>query len=223
MPAPSPPVLLVAAHGTRSERGTATTRALVAAVGAARPDLDVALCFLDVAAPSLADALDDLGPRPVVVVPLLLAAGYHVNTDIPRVAAGRPAVRVARHLGPDPLVVDALADRLAEAHADAGATTLLAAVPSSQMAARADVDAAAAALSRRLGRTVRPLLLASGVTVRAYPPPVGIATYLLGEGAFLDQLRGAVGSRGVVAAPIGVHPALVSLVGARYDEAVARW
>ena len=45
-----------------------------------------------------------------------------------------------------------------------------------------------------------------------------MATYLLAEGGFLTTLRARVVGRGVVADPIGVHPALVELVWARYDE-----
>ena len=84
--------LLVAAHGTRSAAGTATTRALVEAIAAQRPSVRVELCFLDVASPSLAEALDTLADVDVVIVPLLLSAGYHVRTDIPAVIAGRDRV-----------------------------------------------------------------------------------------------------------------------------------
>ncbi len=101
--------LLVVAHGTASAAGSATTARLVAAIAAARPQTAVEVCFLDVAAPRLRDALDD---RPTVVVPLLLSTGYHVQTDIPQAVAGRAHIRVAAHLGPDPLLADALADRL---------------------------------------------------------------------------------------------------------------
>src|SRR4051794_1202101 len=103
--------LLIAAHGTASLAGLATTRSLVDAVAAARPGLQVELCFLDVCSPRLADALDQLDGD-VIVVPLLLSAGYHVSTDIPRVVSGRDSVSVARHLGPDPLIIEAVADRL---------------------------------------------------------------------------------------------------------------
>ena len=207
--------LLIAAHGTRSSAGSATTAALAAAVQAARPDTPVELCFLDVAEPSLSAALDALGNVPVVLIPLLLSSGYHVETDIPAVVAGRDNVRVARHLGPDPAVVDAVAQRLDEAGGDAG-PVLLASIASSRSSARAEVDLAAARLSERLGRPVTVLPLGSGTDV---PDPVpAIATYLLAEGGFLDGLRAKVAGRGVMAAPIGVHPDLVRLVWERCDE-----
>jgi sirohydrochlorin ferrochelatase len=219
-----PATLLVAAHGTRSAAGSATTHALMTALAAHRPDVPVALCFLDVATPSLAQQLDSLAGQPVVVVPLLLSAGYHVRTDIPAVVAGRTGVRVARHLGPDPAVVDAVADRLSVAGTDAGthaATTLLAAIASSRSSARAEVDQAAALLAERLHRpvTVLPLIGDLADALAAFPGSLAIATYLLAEGDFLTALRAAVDGRGVVADPIGVHPALVSLVWSRYDAA----
>jgi sirohydrochlorin ferrochelatase len=237
--------LLVAAHGTRSPEGTATTQAFVAALARARPDVPVSLCFLDVAAPSLRDALDATDARPVVVVPLLLSAGYHVATDIPEVVAGRPAVRVAGHLGPDPAIIAAVADRLAEARsAERGGTlqarsaergrtaaarsaergTALAAIASSRAAGHAEVDEAARLLADRLGEPVSVLPLGDDLATRvaALPEQTDAAVYLLAEGGFLTGLRTAMTGLGVVAEPIGVHPAVVSLVWNRYDEALGR-
>ncbi len=213
--------LLVAAHGTHSVAGSATTASLVAAVAAIRPNIPVALCFLDVAPPSLDAALADLGGTGVVVVPLLLSAGYHVETDIPTVVTGRAEVRVAAHLGPDPAIVAAVADRLAEAGGP-GDTTFLAAIGSTRGTARAEVATAARLLAVQLGRPVEVLLLgpdlASALARRN--GPLAVAVYLLAEGGFLDTLRSSVGEAGVVAAPIGVHPELVSLVWSRYDAAL---
>ena len=212
------PRLLIAAHGTRSAAGSATTAALTAAIAGARPAVPVSLCFLDVAAPSLAEALDALA-APVVVVPLLLSTGYHVQTDIPTIVAGRPGVRVARHLGPDPLVVDALLERLGPA--DAAATALVG-IGSSRAEARDELAVAGRLLGSRLGREVTVLTLAEDVrgALADLPPPVNVATYLLAEGRFLDALRAAAAGIAFVADPIGVHPALISLVLARYDEAL---
>jgi sirohydrochlorin ferrochelatase len=211
--------LLLAAHGTRSTAGSATIAALAEAVAAARPDVPVSLCFLDVAEPSLASALDRLSGRSVVVVPLLLSAGYHVTTDIPAVVAGRHDVRVARHLGPDPAVINALTDRLAAAGGTDG-PILLAAIASSRSSARTEVEHAAEALSKRLGDPVRVLGLGAE-RLPARSAPYRVATYLLAEGGFLDQLRADAAGSGVVADPIGVHPAVVSLTWTRYDEASA--
>ncbi len=213
--------LLVAAHGTRSATGAETTRSLVAAVAAARRSVPVSLCFLDVASPSLPAALDSLGGTDVVVVPLLLSAGYHVLSDIPAVVRGRTGISVARHLGPDPLVVSAVASRLREAGGEDSFDVVLAAIGSTREAARAEVATAASLLAAELGRPVEVLALGPDVAdaVARRPRPLAAAVYLLAEGGFLDSLRSAVGSAGVVAEPIGVHAGLVSLVWSRYDEA----
>jgi sirohydrochlorin ferrochelatase len=210
------PGLLVAAHGTEVAAGSVTTAALVAAVRAARPELSVSLCFLDVAAPSLTEALDAAG-GPLVVLPLLLSTGYHVQTDIPAVVANRPWVRVARHLGPDPLIVDILVDRLGSSTA---AATALVGVGSSRPEARAELDEAAQLLAARIGRPVTALTLGQDVraALQVMAPPVEVAAYLLAEGRFADRLRRAAAGLARVAEPLGVHPALVELVLARYDE-----
>jgi len=216
-------VLLIAAHGTASPIGSATTAEIVAAVAAARPDVDVRLCFLDVVEPSLRQALDGLGSREVVVVPLLLSAGYHVLTDIPAVVEGRPGVRVARHLGPDPLLADALADRLAEAGAGANSSTVLVSVGSSRPQARAEVDAMAALLAARQNRPVTVLTAAEleRDALAALPAPVFVVGYLLAEGSFFESLRATTAGVAELTAPVGAHPSLVELVLARYDAALA--
>jgi sirohydrochlorin ferrochelatase len=220
---PAQPTLLVAAHGTASPAGSATTAALVVAIAAARPDVPVSLCFLDVAEPRLVDALA-AHPGPTVVVPFLLSAGFHVLTDIPAVVAGHSDVLVARHLGPDPLVVDALVARLAEVRGpDPVATTVLVAAGSSNPAAATDVAGTARQLRERLGRPVSVLTLDDGVraALGGVTRPVEVATYLLAEGQFVDNLRAAADGLATVSDPIGVHPALVALVLARYDEVLA--
>ncbi|MGN6606974.1 MAG: sirohydrochlorin chelatase [Jatrophihabitans sp.] len=212
-----PPRLLVVAHGTASPAGAATTRALVDAVRAARREIRVDLCFLDVIGPTLAESLD---ASPTVVVPLLLSTGFHVQSDIPAATAGHPATRVAAHLGPHPLVLDAVADRLAAARTQQPASTFLVAAGSSRLEARQELDAAARALGERLGRPVTVLTMADDLRAAfaAAPPPVEAAAYLLAEGRFTGVLAAAGRGLATVGAPLGVHPALVELVWRRYDE-----
>jgi sirohydrochlorin ferrochelatase len=222
---PADPRLLLVAHGTRSATGLRTTEELTAAVRAARPGLRVDLCYLDVAAPSLADALAE--PGAAVLVPALLSTGYHVQTDIPAAVAGRDDVRVSRHLGPHPLLTTALVERLREARAarpDApqAATTVLVATGSSRPEAATEIAEAAQLLAAELGRTVRTHTLAEDLVAAfaAAAQPVEVATYLLAEGQFVDTIRAAAAG-GVVADPLGVHPSVVRLILARYDEARA--
>jgi sirohydrochlorin ferrochelatase len=208
------PRLLAVAHGTASAAGATTTAALLDAIRAARPQVPVDLCFLDVLDPRLSAALDE---RTTIVVPLLLSTGYHVQTDIPAAAAPFPNTRVAQHLGPHPLLIDALLDRLGPVAP--GEQVALVGAGSSRPEAAPELAEAGRLLAARLDRPVRVLTLADDVHTALAPGPVRVATYLLAGGQFVSTLRDAVDGIGQVAAPIGVHPALVGLVWARYDEA----
>ncbi|WP_245204829.1 sirohydrochlorin chelatase [Kitasatospora sp. RG8] len=226
------PVLLAVAHGSRNPAGVAATRELLERVRVLRPELDVRCCFLDLAAPSLPEALARLSEgEPAVLVPLLLGTGYHLRVDIPgALAAARlPHVRLAPSLGPDPLLAAVLADRLAGSGRPPGAgPVVLAAAGSSDPAAAADTRRTARLLAARLGdgRPVVPAYLSA-----ARPTPheavealhaaghrrVAVATYLLGPGFFAD--RAAATPARWTSDPLGTHDALARLVAERYDRA----
>ncbi len=218
------PRLLAVAHGTASVTGSRTTAELADALRAERPDVRVDLCFLDVATPTLAESLNaqSLTAVPTIVVPVLLSTGYHVQTDIPAAVIGMPHVSVSRHLGPHPLLIDALIDRRPDV-ADAASTVLIGA-GSSRPEAAGEMAAAADMLAARLGRAVRALTVDTDLraTLAALPAPIAAATYLLADGQFVTALRSALGDRGTAGDPIGVHPALVELIWTRYDEARAQ-
>ncbi|MFF2043601.1 sirohydrochlorin chelatase [Kitasatospora sp. NPDC058170] len=226
-------VLLAVAHGSRDRQGVAATRALLARVRALRPDLQVRCCFLDLALPSLPQALADQADagEEVVLVPLLLGAGYHLRVDIPAALADVHApVRLAPALGPHPLLAAVLADRLAEAGRPPGAgPVVLAAAGSSDPAANADTRRTAQLLARRLGdgRPVVPAFLsAAGPTPAeavaalhaAGHRDVAVATHLLGPG-FFARRAADTGARWT-SAPLGTHDALARLVALRHDAAV---
>jgi sirohydrochlorin ferrochelatase len=212
----SPP-LLAAAHGTRSTVGAATVRALISQVRELRPALEVDVGYLDVQEPRLAARLDAM-PGAAVVVPLLLSAGYHVTDDIPSTAAGR--ARIARHLGPDPVITRVLVSRLAAAGGDDADVVALVGSPSTRASAGRDLAAAAADLAAAIGRPVHPLTVGDSLTAR--PGRMAVATYLLSEGYFFDALRADAAAAGaVVSEPLGAHPAIAALILQRYDEALA--
>ena len=223
------PTLLAVAHGTQDVRGRAVVAELVDLVSSLRPGLDVRLSWLDHASPRVRD-LAEKADRPLVAVPLLLSTGYHVRHDIPQAVSVAPVrVMIARRLGPHPLLVDALVERLAEAGWSGGPARLaLVAAGSSFKAARADVDELAALVAERLGRPVaigfaaaEPAIKDVVDALRAAPGdgPVVVASYLLSPGQFADKV--AESGADVVAAPLGAHPALARLVLERYDAAVA--
>ncbi|NUP60857.1 MAG: sirohydrochlorin chelatase, partial [Nonomuraea sp.] len=109
------PALVLAAHGTRSVAGERALAALAGAARKARPGSRVELAYLEISSPLLADVLPAVA-GPVVVVPLLLAGGYHAHIDLPEViAARRPDALVAGWLGPHRLLTSALARKLGQA------------------------------------------------------------------------------------------------------------
>lgn len=204
------PALLAVAHGTRDPAGPAAVRALLGLVRALRPGLRVVEGYGELAAPSLEDAAAGLGGGPAVVVPLLLARGYHALIDFPE-RAGRalPHAVTARPLGPDPLLAAALADTLAgaltgppdgaapgeTAGETAGAAgrpgralpprpdaVVLGAAGSADPAGTADVRAAARLLARRL-TAAEPAGSAAGEPRRCVPHG-----FVAGAGPALDAV-----------------------------------
>jgi sirohydrochlorin ferrochelatase len=208
-----PPRLVLAAHGSSDPRFGEVLEAVAAQVRASRPGLDVAVGYLEHGPPSLSDAVEP----GCVVVPLLLASGYHVHADIP---AQAPGVVVAAAVGPDPGLSVALADRLDEAGWDRQSAVVLAAAGSSDERALDDVRSAAGLLGDLLGVEVSVGFVSAGSPRLGALSPTAVASYLVAPGAFHDAVR-ATGAA-VVAEPIGAHPAVAEVVLRRYDAAVTR-
>ncbi|GIH24758.1 cobalamin biosynthesis protein CbiX [Acrocarpospora phusangensis] len=216
--------LVMAGHGARDGQWSAVLADLAGRVRRMRPGRRVRLSFLELSTPPLADVLAaTVGP--VVVVPMLLAGGYHAHVDLPAVVARvRPDARVAGPLGPHPLLTSVLARRLAQAGLRPGDAVVLGAAGSSDPAALDDVRAAARLLSVRLSRPVTAAFAAGGTPTLAdaltrarSAPRVAVASYLLAPGHFHNRL--AESSADLVAAPLGADDDLAALVWARFDEA----
>lgn len=220
----SRPALLAVAHGSREPAARDVNAALLDAVRALDPTLEVRLCHVELDEPLLPVALAELHGE-AVVVPLLLSSGYHAAYDVRRVADGF-GVACAPTLGPDPLLVDALVDRLAESGSpDAGAVVLAAAGSSDERAAR-DVETMARALSERIDRpvvaayvsAVAPSVADAVHSLReSNPSGVAVATYLLAPGRLADAV--AEQAADGVSAPLGAHRSVAQLVLQRYREA----
>jgi sirohydrochlorin ferrochelatase len=234
-PDASGPVLVAVAHGTRDPAGPATVRALLDRVRAMRPWLPVAAAYAEISDPSLEEALADT-PSPAVVVPLILARGYHAQRDIPeRVAQvaqgahrrGCGDTVIARPLGPHALLAAVLADRLGPIrHAEA---VVLGAAGSAHPAGIVDVRVAARLLARRLRRPVPYGFVAAGAPAlpdvvadlrRRGSRRVAVASYLLAPGHFHERVLRAGADE--VSPPIGVHDAVAGLILRRFDEASVR-
>lgn len=244
--------LLAVAHGTNDPRGLATLDALLERVRFLRPGVETSLSFVSVARPRVADQLLRLfaeGMTELVVLPLLLGAGYHVRYDIPealRIAAAArrpggnaPKIYPAAPLGPDPLLAAVLQDRLSAVGGTVfGTQIVLAAAGSANPAANADAITMAGLLGERLGMPVH-----TGYVSTAEPGinglldrlarrgrPVAVATYLLSSGEFSRRISdsatlAALGSdnprRMCVSEPLGAHDQVARLVLRRYDAALA--
>lgn len=227
------PALLAISHGTGSPAGQAAVSALVDAVAARLPDVTVRLGHVDVQQPDVAASLDALPEnQPIVLVPLLLSAGYHVHVDLREQTADHADVTITSALGPDERLVDVLVARLNATEQAPDAAIVLAVAGSSDDRANEDCRATARALGERLGREVSVGFLAAteprlGAAVAAATEngtkPVVVANYLLAPGYFHDlAVRVSAGSP--VARPLlddDEPPApLVDLVVDRYLSAV---
>lgn len=114
--------LILFAHGARDPRWAAPFEAVAARLRAARPDVHVALAYLDCMAPALPEAGAKLvadGCTEIGVLPLFLGAGGHVRRDLPRLVdalrAAHPQARFALHgaVGEMDSVVAAMAEAAA--------------------------------------------------------------------------------------------------------------
>ncbi|MEV3991090.1 sirohydrochlorin chelatase [Streptomyces sp. NPDC049837] len=243
MSTPHLPTLVAVAHGSRDPRALTTVNALLDRVRELRPGLPVRLGHIELNAPLLTDTLAGLDGGDAVLVPLLLSRGYHVKHDLPGAAATAPhlRVRVAAPLGPHPLLVEALHDRLTEAgwptapgtgrrSGIRGTGVVLAAAGSRDPDSAADTRRTAALLSERLGGV--PVLPAYASAASPTVPEavralaargrhrIAVASYFTAPGLFAT--RSAAAAPWIAAAPLGPHPALARLVLHRYDQALTR-
>jgi len=212
----SAPALVIAAHGSADPRFAEVVESIAQRLLRLRPDVDVRVGFVDHGPPDLR-AVATAG---CVVVPLFLASGYHVRTDVPSQA---PDAVVAAAVGPDPRLASALADRLHDAGYDGDARVVLAAAGSSDADALRDVAAAASLLSERLHVDVRAAFVSAGEprlddALREWPDAV-VASYLIAPGVFHETVVASGAS--VVSAPIGDHPAVAAVVIDRYAATLA--
>ncbi len=219
--------LLLIAHGTRDPAGAVVTER-VAELARLRLGVPVHACYADVRGPTPADVLAEIA-GPTVAVPAFLASGYHVRADVPEqlLATGRADAVLADAFGPDPALVAAAAERLAEAGARPDDAVVLAVAASSDPHAQADGARAARRLGRLLGRpvTLAPIVLGNqpGVAdvvarLRAEGARrVAVASWLLAPGLFQRNLERC--GADAVGAPLSTHAAVVGVLEARYRRA----
>ena len=222
------PALLAVSHGTSDVDGARSIAALVAQVATRLPDVDVREAFVDVQQPEAASALAAVD-GPVVIVPLLLSQGFHVHHDLHGMAAERVDAVVTDPLGPDALLAEVLALRLARV-GDSDSPVVLAVAGSRDERSVPDAEGMAALLRDRTGRRIDLAYLAARhpdlPTALAATPDAVVATYLLGRGYFFDLAVRQAGEHPItppllddLLADQGIPDALVDLVVARYETA----
>ena len=120
--------MLVVGHGSRDADGVDEFWALASTIRDAVGDLLTGYGFIELASPTVDEAIDDLierGATEIVSVPLVLLAAGHLKNDGPaalaRARARHPEVRfsLARDLGIEPGVLEITADRIRDAAGDA--------------------------------------------------------------------------------------------------------
>jgi cobalt transport protein ATP-binding subunit len=120
--------MLVVGHGSRDADGVDEFWTLAGAIRAAAGELLTGFGFIELATPSVDEAIDDLvtrGATEIVSVPLVLLAAGHLKNDGPaalaRARARHPQVRftLARDLGIEPNVLEVVTDRIRDMAGDA--------------------------------------------------------------------------------------------------------
>jgi sirohydrochlorin cobaltochelatase len=239
--------LLIAGHGSSDEAGAEQFRAFTARV-AKRLEVAVAGGFIELSPPPLAEAVADLvarGNRRLAAVPLMLVAAGHAKGDIPAALARErlrhPGLTVAygRPLGPHPVVLGLLRERLSEVDADPETVVLLAGRGSTDPDGNAEV-----AKTARLLAETTPVAGVEFAFVSLATPGVAagldrcaalgarrvvVLPYFLFTGVLPDRVRDqalawAQGQAGVevrCAQVLGDTDELADLVIERYEEALA--
>jgi hypothetical protein len=241
------PALVLAVPGSAAADTAGIGPAVAATAELSCPGVDIRIGYLEGDEAALADCLatDDESAEadqfPSVIVPLLLSPSLRLDPAIRRLTGDSPTPAVlAAHLGPHPLVAEALHSRLAEAglvrHSRASGLSISADGRGIVVLADIGEEATSAA-------AVAAVLLASRLSVPVVPASLGdpasivtavdrltesgagrpaLAPCLIGPEtsiAVLDDLSAALGAP--CAPAIGAHQAIGQLVAIRYGAALA--
>lgn len=235
--------LLIAGHGTADEAGAEQFRQFVKRV-AGHLDAPVAGGFIELSTPTISEAVDTLGGGSrIAAVPLMLVAAGHAKGDIPASLARERSRHkglsfvYGRPLGPHPIVLALLRERLAELAPDPETVVLLVGRGSTDPDANAEV-----ARTARLLAETTPVAGVEYAFVSLAPPDVpaglercrrlgarriAVLPYFLFTGVLprrvAAQAADWAGNAGVpvdAAEVIGDCDGLASLVLERYAEAL---
>ena len=245
------PAMLVVGHGSRDADGVEEFWALTRSIRAGSGDLLTAFGFIELASPTVDQAIDDLvarGATEIISVPLVLLSAGHLKNDGPAALhRGRhrhPGVRFhyARDLGIHPAVLEVAEDRIRSVvgRDDAASTAVvLVSRGSSDPDANADLYKVARLLwdSRGLGLVEPAFVSLAEPSVpaalercrRLGATRIAVVPYFLFTGVLVDRIR-AQTAAWAAAHPdldvrpgphLGADPRIAALLLERYGEAFA--
>lgn len=105
--------VILFAHGSRDPEWARPFQAICAALERRLPDAVISVAYLEGMRPTLPEAVAALvGVGAIRVVPMFLGQGGHVKEDLPRIVSALQDARItlARFIGDDPAVIDAIAE-----------------------------------------------------------------------------------------------------------------
>lgn len=238
------PALVIAVPGAANPESDDIAYGVASLASSSCPGADVRIGYVGGRKHHLAEVLRDVlgeGKPPAVVVPLLAFPHPETDAAIARIAstAGGPLV-VAGHLGPHPLLAEAVHVRLAEAGlaraARAGRISIVTAADGLIVGAAGNqvtVQAAgvvAVLLASRLTLPVAPasltdqgsLMEATSQLRAARVARVAVAPCVIGPELPPGTLEAITAQTGAACArPLGGHPTVGQLVAIRYGAALA--
>lgn len=239
------PTLVLTVPGSSNPAADQLASEIAAAAQSSCQGADVQVAYLDGAEHRLGDVLADTSDRPyaalAVLVPLLACPNPRVDAALDRAVADASGdIVIAEHLGPHPLLAEAMHARLAEAGlARVGRARGLSIITSANgvlvLADRGEDAVRAAGVTAVLlaGRLAAPAAHASiddqqgianaiGRLHDAGASRVAIAPCIIGpetDPRELDAVAAATGA--ACAPPLGAHPTIAQLVAMRYGAALA--
>ncbi|MGM9525502.1 MAG: sirohydrochlorin chelatase [Peptococcaceae bacterium] len=116
--------VILLGHGSIREEANVEVRNMWRMLAEQLPELDIRGSFVEVAEPTLEQAIGQLAAEHVeriVIVPMFLTRGNHLSNGIPRILKSMRQkyshiqIDLTRHLGVDPLLAEIIKNRLREA------------------------------------------------------------------------------------------------------------
>lgn len=202
--------VIVLGHGSRSPEATRQFVTVARMLEPRLPGTAVLPAFMELAEPSLADAVDRAvsgGASHIVVLPCFLFMGNHIKHDIPkkiaRAAEAHPGVTFEQRepIGPDPRVAEALLERLGWESSAVWGVRAPAEIEAESMrvidaALTGYSDPGERALVKRLIHASGDLSLQASIEMSAGAVQAGVAALLSGASVITDVRMVAAGIDG---------------------------